>query len=222
MIKLFKKKTIDEIIIEEQSSRKEKEASKYIPKEIRDKVFMNLPEVDRLVYRILFKTGMRIGEVQRYIDEWSADKQMISMSPQKHNNDRLLPNYLDEFDYDLIKTISVKTDALKKRISKWNGFAGYSPHDFRATWVSIGLAKDVSPHILQRLGGWKKIDSVMKYARINTEHYQWIYEYISSDEDQWTITDDVAQLKKQLSKAFQLIEKLKLMNKNLTKKLEAK
>ena len=65
---------------------------------------------------------------------------------------------------------SAHATAMKKAKVRPNGGADFTPHDWRHHWASHAVMNGVDLETIRRLGGWKSLDMVMRYAAVSTEH----------------------------------------------------
>lgn len=49
------------------------------------------------------------------------------------------------------------------------GIADFTPHDCRHTWATWRYAANRDLGALQKLGGWKSVKMVMRYAHVNVD-----------------------------------------------------
>jgi len=81
----------------------------------------------------------------------------------------------DGLPYERLRVESDDTSAgnrIRKAFAsacKRAGIKDFTPHDCRHTWATWHYAKNHDLLALQRLGGWKTVSMVMRYAHINVE-----------------------------------------------------
>lgn len=201
---------------------KTKTQSKYIDQKTLKHTYEQLSKIDKAVFTILYKTGIRIGEFKQYVDSIynkiisTGMPEYIDLTPQKKNNKRLLPIVISEYQVIALQDISLEKKALQKRIAKWD--IGFSAHDFRATFITLALEKEINPIKLMTITGHKEMKSLLKYNRLSTENSLWMYDYITQDDyGQWTKLDEVSSLKALAASQAKELAKLKHLNDKLAK-----
>lgn len=201
--------------------KKTKEASKYIPQSKVETIYEKLTGSDKALFKLLHLTGIRVSEVevvvQKYLQLENGER-YIDFTPAKRNNKRLIPKVLEWEEVLELNDISLKTETIKQRVRRWN--IGISPHDLRATFITNALEKEINPIKLLQITGHKDIRNLLKYNRLSSENSMWMYEYITStNTGEWARTDDVNELKEQLSLLTKQHQKLKDKNKRLKEQL---
>jgi len=200
-----------------------KKESKYIFQKDVILIQEKLSGANLQLFNILLKTGIRLGEIERYVFAVqvellkSSKSETIILVPQKQNYKRLLPI----LPIDKISKISTNKNSIRDRIKRWE--LNFSAHDCRTTFITRCLNKGVQPHEVQKVVGHKNVETTLRYWRINTEQDLWIYdiafenifEYGSKEilDDKQEINRLRILLAKEISRNKQLIKILDLRGK---------
>lgn len=155
--------------------KKVKENSRALAKVEITRARETLKGEDLQLFNLLFKTGLRIGEIKAYVDNYDQTPGFVCINPQKKNRMRVLP----KFSIDKLKDCACGRDALMKRIQRWN--LNFSAHDLRATFITRLYHRGVDGFIIQRIVGHKRISSTIAYLQINTEDNLWVYDLLETE-----------------------------------------
>ncbi|MCC3160956.1 MAG: site-specific integrase [Mollicutes bacterium PWAP] len=189
---------------------KTKQKSRYVSQKEINKIQKDLTGANLELFNLLFRTGIRLGEVENYvlIVSQSNNNNLVNIKPKKSNNERLLP----KVPIDKLQNIKLNTNALKHRIQRW-GF-NMSAHDLRATFITRLIKKGIDIHKVQMLVGHKKIESTIAYSRLSNEHDMYLYGIAQEDvleygtRHKYELIKRITELEKQNIELINLNEQL--------------
>lgn len=148
-----------------------------------ERLLQELPEHQRYIVLFALMSGLRQANILGL--EWSwinFDTQYLCVPAEKSKNKLPIPVYLTDsmlallrkqlgkhpirvFTYQGKPIAAANTRAWKNALIR-AGIVDFRWHDLRHTWATWHREAGTPTHELQRLGGWKNVEMVERYAHI--------------------------------------------------------
>lgn len=110
-----------------------------------------------------------------YPDETKSDKAIgvpLNQKAMQILSERVGIHQTFVFTNSVNSQIKELDDRVWERSLKKAGIHNFRWHDLRHTWASWLVQRGVPLLVLKEMGGWKKLEMVMRYAHLATEHLQ--------------------------------------------------
>lgn len=154
-----------------------------------NRLLSELPDHTRAMVIFSLATGLRKSNVTNLKwDQVDLNKKHAWVTASESKNNTSLPIPLNSDAIDVLNSQigkhqtyvftykgnpvqSVNTKAWKNALSR-AGIENFHWHDLRHTWASNHVKAGTPLYELQKLGGWKSISMVQRYAHLTSDHLQ--------------------------------------------------
>lgn len=169
------------------ATKKEAKRVRWESREVMERVLARLPRHSRLAADFTLQTGLRESNVTGLIwpqINWKRREARIPRTQVKNDAPLTVPlnsrameilrelqgdHRLYVFTYRKKRIGNFNTRAYKKALAA-EGVTDFRWHDLRHTWATWHILSGTSIYELQRLGGWKTLDMVLRYAHTADEY----------------------------------------------------
>lgn len=156
-----------------------KEKSRYINNIEKDKILSHLKRSNYNLYltlKVAFETGLRVSELQGYIDkcEYGMEGENVTVQTAKGGKERLIPvTETAIMAKELVRTLYTSWErALNREFGTTISF-----HDCRKTFVTNLASIIRNPFKLMTLMGWKSVDTAMEYIDMDVTKLTHFYKF---------------------------------------------